>query len=93
LARRNPAAYATAYRSAQDGLPEPLCAIYEPAIGRKLAELRARGVTCPRRALQALGVPLLELPDPHALDNVNEPVEWEQARLRLEAERGVTRCA
>ncbi|MCS7049904.1 MAG: NTP transferase domain-containing protein, partial [Verrucomicrobiae bacterium] len=93
LTRRNPTAYATAYRSAHDGLPEPLCAIYEPTIAGKLAELRARGVTCPRRALQELAVPLLELPDPRALDNVNEPAEWEQARQRLEAARGARRCA
>ena len=31
IARRDPARIATAYRSSHDGLPEPLCAIYEPA--------------------------------------------------------------
>lgn len=83
LARRNPTYDATAYRSAQDGLPEPLCAIYEPSIRSKLEQLRHSGVSCPRRALQALGVPLVDLPDPHALDNVNEPADLEQARQRL----------
>lgn len=82
-ARRDPAGCATAYRSAHDGLPEPLCAIYEPGIAGELLRLRQRGVRCPRRALVELNVPLLELPDPEALDNVNEPREWERARERL----------
>ena len=30
LAERDPAASATAFRSVHDGLPEPLCAIWEP---------------------------------------------------------------
>jgi molybdopterin-guanine dinucleotide biosynthesis protein A len=36
LAERDPRRVATAYRSSHDGLPEPLCAIYEPASGLSL---------------------------------------------------------
>ena len=31
IEHRDPSRLATAYRSSHDGLPEPLCAIWEPA--------------------------------------------------------------
>jgi molybdopterin-guanine dinucleotide biosynthesis protein A len=37
LRARDPARDATAYTSSHDGLPEPLCAIYEPSSREKLA--------------------------------------------------------
>ena len=40
LRERDPAAVATAYRSTHDGLPEPLCAIWEPAAARRTRRLR-----------------------------------------------------
>ncbi len=83
IARRDPAQLATAYRSAHDGMPEPLCAIYEPTIASKLRELVAQGTQCPRKALLKLGVLLLDLPDARALDNVNHPHEFEEARATL----------
>lgn len=84
VARRDPSQLATAYRSAHDGLPEPLCAIYEPTIAGKLREFVAQEKVCPRKALINLGVPLLDLPDPRALDNVNHPHEFEAARAVLD---------
>jgi molybdopterin-guanine dinucleotide biosynthesis protein A len=78
MTRRNATQLATAYRSAHDGKPEPLCAIYEPAIAGKLKEFH-----CPRKALSTLGVPLLDLPEARALDNVNHPHEFEKAREAL----------
>ena len=83
IARRDAAQLATAYRSAHDGFPEPLCAIYEPTIAGKLREFVAQEKVCPRKALINLGVPLLDLPDPRALDNVNHPHEFEAARAAL----------
>jgi molybdenum cofactor guanylyltransferase len=83
IARRNPTQLATAFRSAHDGKPEPLCAIYEPAIAGGLREFVAQGEQCPRKALLKLGVPLLELPEARALDNVNHPHEFEEAREAL----------
>jgi molybdopterin-guanine dinucleotide biosynthesis protein A len=83
IAQRDPTRSATAFRSAHDGKPEPLCAIYEPAIAPRLQE-RAKGDhPCPRKALSDLDALLLDLPDPRALDNVNRPEEFEEARKAL----------
>jgi len=83
IAHRDPSQLATAYRSAHDGKPEPLCAIYEPAIAERLRAFVARGDHCPRKALTKLAVPLLNLPEVRALDNVNHPHEFEEARAAL----------
>ena len=83
IARRDPSQLATAYRSVHDGKPEPLCAIYEPAIADQLREFVAGGGHCPRKALSQLDVPLLDLPDARALDNVNHPHEFDEARTAL----------
>jgi molybdopterin-guanine dinucleotide biosynthesis protein A len=86
LRHRDPAGFATAYRSAHDDLPEPLCAIWEPAAGAALAEYHAAGGHCPRKFLIRHGVPLLEPLDRRALDNVNTPEEYAQAIVSLESE-------
>lgn len=72
-----------AYRSAQDGLPEPLCAIYEPASRDGIRAFIGTGRDCPRKFIIGAGVPLLDLPDAHALDNVNTPEELADAAGRL----------
>jgi molybdopterin-guanine dinucleotide biosynthesis protein A len=82
LRRRDPSALATAYKSAIGGLPEPLCAIWEPAAARVLAEA---GGHCPRKFLIRHGAHLLDLPDPRALDNVNTPEDYSQAVASLES--------
>ena len=84
LRRRDPGAFATAYKSAHDGLPEPLCAIWEPAAAQVLADYQAAGGHCPRKFLIRHGAHLLDLPDPRALDNVNTPQEYSQAVAALE---------
>lgn len=76
LDARDPSALATAYRSARDGLPEPLCAIWEPASRAPLAEFVRGGRTCPRKFLITHGARLLDLPVAAALDNVNTPAEY-----------------
>ncbi len=76
LERREPRAPATAFRSAHDGLPEPLCAIYEPASAPRLAAWAAAGRSCPRKFLIESGARLLEPLDPRALDNVNSADEY-----------------
>lgn len=81
---RDPARPFTAFASAHDGLPEPLCAIYEPAFLAPLEDFVRNGGLCPRKLLIRLGGPLLSLANPRALDNVNEPREYESARARLE---------
>jgi molybdopterin-guanine dinucleotide biosynthesis protein A len=85
IARRDPARVATAYRSSHDGLPEPLCAIYEPAAGAALGAYLASGRNCPRKFLVQSDTLLLEQPRAQALDNVNTPDELDAARTRLDA--------
>lgn len=75
IARRDPQHLATAFRSTRDGLPEPLCAIYEPASGPALEQFLATGRNCPRKFLIQSGTLLLDQPNPEALDNVNTPDE------------------
>jgi len=81
---RDPVSLATAYRSAHDGLPEPLCAIWEPAAGAALAAYHAGGGSCPRKFLIRHAAHLLEPGDRRALDNINTPEEYAQALATLE---------
>ena len=79
LRAREPQRVATAFRSSYDGLPEPLCAIYEPASREPLVAWVAAGESCPRKFLRSLTPALLDEPEPQALDNINTPQEYEQA--------------
>jgi len=83
LVARRGAECVTAYRSAHDGLPEPLCAIYEPQTRAAILAAIAAGRNCPRKFILGSGVPLLDLPDSAALDNVNTPEELAAAAARL----------
>jgi molybdopterin-guanine dinucleotide biosynthesis protein A len=85
LRERDPGSFATAYRSAHDGLPEPLCAIWEPAAAAALADHLAGGGHCPRNFLIRHSAHLLEPLDARALDNVNTPEEYAQALAALES--------
>jgi molybdopterin-guanine dinucleotide biosynthesis protein A len=85
LASRDPAALATAYRSAHDGLPEPLCAIWEPAAAALLDAYMSGGGQCPRKFLIRHGANILEPLDRKALDNVNTPEEYAGAVQALAA--------
>ena len=76
LAHRDPARIATAYRSSHDGLPEPLCAIWEPRSAGLILEYVAAGKSCPRKFLIRSDALLLEQPHPQALDNINTPEEY-----------------
>ena len=83
IGARDPQRIATAYRSNHDGLPEPLCAIWEPA-ARELAQAQlGSGKNCPRKLLINSDCKLIELPEPRALDNVNTPDELNEANTRL----------
>jgi molybdopterin-guanine dinucleotide biosynthesis protein A len=85
IAARDPRALATAFRSVHDGLPEPLCAIWEPAAAAALAAYQAAGGLCPRKFLIRNGATLLEPRDRRALDNVNTPEEYAEAVKVLDA--------
>jgi molybdopterin-guanine dinucleotide biosynthesis protein A len=68
----------TAYRSSFDGLPEPLCAIYNPSARRILNEFVAAGIQCPRKIMMRSDTRLLEARNPRALVNINTPDELSQ---------------
>jgi molybdenum cofactor guanylyltransferase len=80
----SPSVFATAYNSAHDGLPEPLCAIWEPGAALPLAEYQTRGGHCPRRFLVGHGARLIKPQDSRALNNVNTPEEYAQALATLD---------
>lgn len=83
IAARDPAQDATAFLSRFDGLPEPLCALWEPSSHALLRQRVAAGSYCPRKALILSRTILLPAPG-EALDNINTPEEFEQARQRVE---------
>lgn len=83
LDARDPDRDATAFSSRHDGLPEPLCAIWEPSAAPLLRQRLASGHYCPRKALLQLQIHTLPAPG-NTLDNVNTPDELLQARRQLE---------
>jgi molybdopterin-guanine dinucleotide biosynthesis protein A len=84
LEQRDPERDATAFRSSHDGLPEPLCAIYEPRARATIAAHIAGGRNCPRKFLINARTRLLDQPNPRALDNVNTVAEYGAAMSALE---------
>jgi molybdopterin-guanine dinucleotide biosynthesis protein A len=83
LAARDPQRTATAFRSSHDGLPEPLCAIWEPGSREAIDAYVSSGRTCPRKFLIRSDARLIEEPNPRALDNVNTPEEYGTAMTTL----------
>lgn len=83
LRSRRPERQATAYRSSRDGLPEPLCAIYEPSSRDAIRSHVASGLDCPRKFLIRADTALLDLPGAGSLDNVNTPSEYGNALARV----------
>jgi molybdopterin-guanine dinucleotide biosynthesis protein A len=84
LRARAPERDATAFRSSHDGLPEPLCAIYEPRSREAVAAYVASGRECPRKFLLSADTLLLDEPNPRALDNINTPGEYGSAMDQLQ---------
>lgn len=83
LRSRRPERQATAYRSSHDGLPEPLCAIYEPSSREAIRAYVAGGRDCPRKFLINADTTLLAQPEPEALHNVNTPNEYDSALTQV----------
>lgn len=70
---------ATAYKSVHNGLPEPLCAIYEPRSHRQLFQFMSVGRFCPRKVLMNSPTHLIDPLDTQALENMNYPQEYQVA--------------
>jgi molybdenum cofactor guanylyltransferase len=83
LRSRRPERQATAYRSTHNGLPEPLCAIYEPSSREAIRAHVASGRDCPRKFLINASAELIDQPQPGALDNVNTPNDYRSATDQL----------
>jgi molybdopterin converting factor subunit 1 len=83
IAHRDATRIATAYRSRHDGLPEPLCAIWEPSAREAVLTHIAAGKHCPRKLLINSNTALLDLPEANALENVNTPDEHSAAAAAL----------
>lgn len=83
----------TAFRSSHDGLPEPLCALYEPGFGEELLRRAGQGMRCPRKILIEAGaqVRLVDLAHPQALDNANTPEDFARITGDLAAEVHIIR--
>jgi len=79
----SPAHPATAFRSAENGLPEPLCAIYRPAMRPVIDRFVADGIVCPRKMLINTATHLLDLPNPGALHNVNTPQDLAGTHVKV----------
>ncbi len=73
----------TAFRSAYDGLPEPLFAIYSRGSVDIVSGYVADGIRCPRKMIIRSEVPLLDQPDPGSLDNVNSPEDLAGSGARI----------
>ncbi|MCF6263265.1 MAG: NTP transferase domain-containing protein [Xanthomonadales bacterium] len=81
LAKRDPQSMATAFASVHHpGLPEPLCAIWEPASRTVIDEAVASNRHCPRKILINTNIRLTEQLDPRSMDNINHPQELEDIR-------------
>jgi molybdenum cofactor guanylyltransferase len=91
LRARRPEGPATAFRSSHDGLPEPLCAIYEPSSRAAIAAHVASGKQCPRKFLINANAHLIDEPNPRALDNINTPEEYGSAMASLSPAAGTAR--
>lgn len=85
LIKARGAADCIAFKSSTDGLPEPLCTIYERPFTATLETALNAGQRCPRRILinNPSRVHLLELLRPNALDNANSPEDLARISAQL----------
>jgi molybdopterin-guanine dinucleotide biosynthesis protein A len=81
LQARDPSREATAFISSHDGLPEPLCALWEPSSHAKLLARVEAGKPCPRKALIQGDTHLLQPHFADALNNINTPEELATLKL------------
>ncbi len=64
----------TAFRSSNNGLPEPLCALYLSGSDAIIRQFINNDISvCPRKILIRSDTHLIEQPNPVALDNINTP--------------------
>jgi len=84
---RAPELLATAFRH-PDGVPEPLCAIWEPRARAPLLERVRRGDRSLRPMLTAPATRAIDAEEPGRLRSVDRPADYESARRELERKDG-----
>lgn len=80
---RKLSAVATAFRSPDDELPEPLITIWEPKSYPVLLSFLSQGYSCPRKVLINSDAFIIQSPDRNALMNVNTQEEYDKAKELL----------
>lgn len=84
IAARNSEKIASAFADAEDPLPEPLCAIWEPeALKQSVEYLKAGNGSCPRKFLINSDVNLVFPKQKEVLLNANSRAEYEEALLKI----------
>jgi molybdopterin-guanine dinucleotide biosynthesis protein A len=85
IAQRRPDCGGTAYRAPafDDGSPDPLFAIWEPAAFAVIRQRIEANQRCARKALRAAGACITENPRPEVLLNANTPQEAVQIQEYL----------
>ena len=73
----------TAFQSVLDGMPEPLCAIYQSVARPIIDSFVAQGIHCPRKILLNAPTCLLTQPNPGALHNINRPEDLAGTKIEL----------
>lgn len=76
-----------AYRSRVDQAAEPLCTLYRKESAKPLAAAVSAGSFCPRELIAKLDHQLLDLSNPHSLDNANSPADALEVRSHLSNSR------
>jgi molybdopterin-guanine dinucleotide biosynthesis protein A len=84
IGRRDPYKMATAFATRESGLPEPLCAIWEPlGLKKSLNYLKNGPGTCPRKFLINEDIQLVFPESEEVLWNANFKEDYEKVMLRL----------
>ena len=84
IAARNSDKIASAFADAEDPLPEPLCAIWEPeALKQSVEYLKAGNGSCPRKFLINADVNLVFPKQKEVLLNANSKAEYNEALLKI----------
>lgn len=87
IAARDPNVLATAFAQKEDPLPEPLCAIWEPAgLEKSITYLEDGNGTCPRKFLINSETKLVFPANENVLLNANSEEEYKEAIVKLAIE-------
>ncbi len=83
IASRDSEKDASCYTSAHDGLPEPLCAVWEPSSKTTVLAAIENNKRCPRSVLNSLDIHTLPSPGLWPLANTNTEADLLEIKARL----------